>query len=113
MTHSVNHLMLLVPEQHQAKKTVQVALEAFEKKHGFDYVKRNILYSNAKADKSYAGFLNNALKEDWGHDWELDQHELVKKKPLEVWERHGFASEKEYNDFMYKKQMKNYGLELN
>ena len=110
---SLIELLLLVPEQHKALKTVQVALETFEKKHGFTYVKRNILYSNAKAAKSYAGFLNNALKEDWGHDWELDQHELVKKKPLEVWERHGFTSEKEYNDFMYKKQMKNYGLELN
>ena len=102
-------LLLLVPEQHQAKKTVQAALEAFEKKHGFDYVKRNILYSNAKAAKSYAGFLNNALKEDWDHDWELEQQEVpVKKKVMEIWERQGFGSQKEYDDFMYKKQMEKY-----
>jgi plasmid replication initiation protein len=104
-------LLLLIPEQHKAKKTVEAALETFEKKHGFDYVKRNILYSNAKADKSYAGFLNNALKEDWGHDWELEQQAVpVKKKVVEVWERQGFSSQKEYDEFMYRKQMENYGL---
>jgi plasmid replication initiation protein len=103
-------LLLLVPEQHKAKKTVQTALETYEKKHDFDYVKRNILYSNAKADKSYAGFLNNALKEDWGHDWELEQQEVqVKKKVMEVWERQGFGSQKEYDEVMYKKQMEAYG----
>ena len=105
----LDKLLLLIPEQHKAKKTVQAALEAFEKKQGFDYVKRNILYSNAKADKSYAGFLNNALKEDWGHDWELDQQEVVKKKVVEIWERQGFSSQKEYDEFMYKKQMEAYG----
>jgi plasmid replication initiation protein len=103
-------LLLLIPEQHKAKKTVQIALDTFEKKHGFDYVKRNILYSNAKADKSYVGFLTNALKEDWGHDWELEQQEMpLKKKVMEVWERQGFGSQKEYDEVMYKKQMKAYG----
>jgi len=104
-----SQLLLLVPEQHKAKKTVQAALEAFENKHGFDYVKRNILYSNTKAAKSYAGFLNNALKEDWGHDWELEQQEVqVKKKVMEIWERQGFGSQKEYDEFMYKKQIESY-----
>jgi hypothetical protein len=69
----LDKLLSLVPEQHKAKKTVQAALEAFEKKEGFEYVKRNILYSNAKADKSYAGFLNSALKADWGHDWDIER----------------------------------------
>jgi hypothetical protein len=105
----LDQLMALIPEPHKTKKTVLAALEAFEKKHGFDYVKRNILYSNAKAAKSYAGFLSNALKEDWGHDWELDQQiKPAKKKVVEIWERQGFASQKEYNDAMYKKQMEQY-----
>ena len=108
-THLLTKLLLLIPEQHKAKKTVQAALEVFEKKHGFNYVKRNILYSNVKADKSYAGFLNNALKEDWGHDWELEQQEVsLKKKVMEVWERLGFCSQKEYDEVMYKKQMEAY-----
>ena len=112
---SVDKLLLLVPGPHRTKKTVQAALEAFEGKQGFDYVKRNILYSNAKADKSYAGFLNNALKEDWGHDWSLEQQETlsqpVKKKAVEVWEREGFSSQGEYDKFMWKKQMTEKGYE--
>jgi plasmid replication initiation protein len=109
----LNELLPLIPEQHRAKKTILSALESFETKHGFDYVKRNILYSNANAKKSYAAFLSKALKEDWGHDWELDQKEVIKKKPVEIWKKQGFSSEKEYDDFMYKKQMKDYGLQLN
>ena len=108
----LDKLLSLVPEQHKAKKTVQAALEDFEKKHGVDYVKRNILYSNAKADKSYAGFLNSALKADWGHDWQLDQQEVVKKNVMEVWERQGFSTQKEYDDFMYRKQMEAYGKSI-
>jgi Initiator Replication protein len=112
---SVDKLLLLVPEPHRTKKTVQAALESFDRKQGFDYVKRNILYSNAKADKSYAGFLNNALKEDWGHDWNLEQQETlsptVKKKAIEVWERDGFSSQSEYEKFMWKKQMMENGHE--
>ncbi|MFI3136237.1 MAG: replication initiation protein [Methylococcaceae bacterium] len=109
ISHLLAELLKLVPAQHKSKKTVQAALEGYENKHGFDYVKRNILYSNDKAAKSYAGFLNNALKEDWGHDWELEQQEaLVTKKAVEVWERNGFSCQKDYDDFMYQKQMKSY-----
>lgn len=104
-------LISLVPVQHRSKKTILSAIEQYENKRGFDYVKRNILYSNAKAERSYAGFLVKALKDDWGHDWELDQQEAAtnKKKPLEVWERQGFTSQKEYDEFMYNKQLQNYG----
>jgi hypothetical protein len=28
---------------------------------------------------------------------------------VEIWERQGFTSQKEYNDAMYKKQMEQYG----
>ena len=110
---SIVKLIQLIPEQHKFKKTVQSALELFEKRYGFDYVKRNILYSNVKADKSYAGFLNSALKDDWGHDWEITQQEAAKKKPVEVWERQGFSTQKEYDEVMYRKQMEKYGKQLN
>jgi plasmid replication initiation protein len=114
ISNSLDQLLALVPEQHRQKKTILSALESFEKKYGFDYVKRNILYSNIKADKSYAGYLNNALRNDWGHDWNIDQKTPVptKKKALEVWERAGFGSEKEYNEHMYQKQMKDYGFDV-
>jgi plasmid replication initiation protein len=108
----IDELMFLVPEQHKTKKTVLSAIIEHEKKLGADYVKRNILYSNAKSGKSYAGFLANALKQDWGHDWQLEQDQVavtpVKKKVAEVWERQGFKSQKEYDAFMFEKQMQRY-----
>jgi len=106
---SVDKLVFLIPEQHRAKKTVLSAIIAFEKKAGIEYVKRNILYCNAKATKSYAGFFSNALKNDWGQDWQTEQQPAVKKKVPEVWERHGFKTQKEYTDFMFKQQMERYG----
>ena len=107
-----NALIQIIPEQHRAKKTILMALESFEKKYGSEYVSRNILYSNAKADKSYAGFLHNALKNDWGCDFEIDQKTPVKKKARvkEIWERQGFATQKEYDQFMFNQQMQNYAL---
>jgi hypothetical protein len=108
-----DELLLLVHEEHRAKKTVLSSIMEFKKKHGVDYVKRNILYSNAKAGKSYAGFLVNALKQDWAHDWHIEQQQAVQsppvnKKALEVWERQGFKSQKEYDVFMYERQMQDY-----
>lgn len=100
-----SNLLILIPEQHRTKKTVLTALETYEKKQSFDYVKRNILYCNAKADKSYAGFLHNTLKNDWGHDWEVDQNTPVKKKTKEVWEREGYPSQQKYAEAMFRKQM--------
>ena len=71
-------LLSFVPDQHRAKKGVRAAIEAAEKQHGFDYVKRNILYSNAHASKNYAGYLSGALAIDYGHDWEIEQQQAAK-----------------------------------
>jgi len=109
---TVDELLLLVLEPHRAKKTVLSSIIEFEKKQGVDYVKRNILYSNDKSGKSYAGYLAKALKQDWGHDWQLDQQQArqtpFKKKAPEVWERSGFKSQKEYDMYMFEKQMQQY-----
>jgi hypothetical protein len=71
-------LLSFVPEAHRAKKSVRASIEAAEKTHGFDYVKRNILYSNQMAPKNYAGYLNGALAIDYGHDWEIEQQQASK-----------------------------------
>ncbi len=108
----IENLLLLVDEKYRARKTVLAAIIEYEKKEGFEYVRRNILYCNTKADKSYAGFLNTALKEDWGKDWQVEQ-QLVKKKVPEVWERQGFATQKEYDEFMFTQQMERYQQKSN
>ena len=71
-------LLSFIPEAHLAKKAVRATVEAAEKKYGFDYVKRNILYSNAHASKNYAGYLSGALAIDYGHDWEIEQQQAAK-----------------------------------
>ena len=71
-------LLSFVPDQHRAKKGVRAAIESAEKQHGFDYVKRNILYSNVHASKNYASYLNGALVIDYGHDWEIEQQQAAK-----------------------------------
>jgi len=71
-------LLSFVPADHRAKKAVRATIEAAEKQHGFDYVKRNILYSNAHASKNYASYLNGALAIDYGHDWEIEQQQAAK-----------------------------------
>jgi len=100
-----------VPERYRNRKNVLAAIIDYEQKHGFEYVRRNILYCNTKADKSYGGFLNTALKEDWGQDWQLEQQQPVKAKvkASEVWERQGFKTQKEYDAFMFAQQMERYG----
>ena len=69
----VETLLSFVPADHRVKKAVRATIEAAEKQHGFDYVKRNILYSNTHASKNYAGYLSGALAIDYGHDWEIEQ----------------------------------------
>jgi len=102
----IDKLILLIPEQHQSRKTILASIVRFEKKEDFEYVKRNILYSNAKAAKSYAGFFNSALKNDWGKDWEMEQQPLIKKPKIpEIWARHGFNSQEEYDNAKFAKYM--------
>ena len=71
-------LLSFVPEAHRAKKAVRATIEVAEQQQGFDYVKRNILYSNAHASKNYAGYLSGALAIDYGHDWEIEQQQAAK-----------------------------------
>jgi plasmid replication initiation protein len=71
----ITTLLSFVPEQHRTKKGIRATIEAAEKQHGFDYVKRNILYSNAHASTNYAGYLGGALAIDYGHDWEIEQQQ--------------------------------------
>lgn len=74
----IETLLSFVPEQHRAKKGVRATIEKAEQQYGFDYVKRNILYTNAHAEKNYSGYLNGALAIDYGHDWELEQQQAAK-----------------------------------
>lgn len=69
MNAELDECMQQVPEVHRSKKTVRITLQRFLKSQGRDYVQRNIGYTNDHASSSYAGYLNQCMKEDWGCDW--------------------------------------------
>lgn len=96
----IDDLLLLVPEKYRTRKGVLEAIIKHESKQGFEYVRRNILYSNVKFDSGYVSYLTGALVNDWGHDWYKDQQKPAKPRYLEEWERQGFKSETEYANFM-------------
>ena len=66
-------LLNLLPKEQQRKKTIQYKVEQKLRKKGAEYVKRNIHYTNERANKNYRVFLLKALKEDWGLGWEEDR----------------------------------------
>lgn len=59
-------LIALLPTEHRNKKTILEAVADSYKKHGFDYVIRNIRYTNRNCKGNYRAYLNKALKADWG-----------------------------------------------
>lgn len=103
----VEKLLTFLPPAYQKMKSVLSLLIKFQQIQSFDYVKRNILYTNKKSSGSYRGFLSKSLHHDWGHDWQLEQ-ETPKVKPLEPWQRAGFDSEKEYDQYQYKQMIQRY-----
>ncbi len=105
----IDDLLLLVAEQYRNRKGVLASIIEFEKKQGFEYVRRNILYSNILVKSNYGKLLSDSLKNDWGHDWEKEQQKPVKPPVLEVWEKQGFKTFKEYDDFKYNETMTRYG----
>ena len=78
-------LIVLIPKEHRDKKTILEAIASAYKKHGFDYVARNIKYTNRNCKGNYRAYLNKALKEDWG--LAIQEDEESKQKVIKEQER--------------------------
>ncbi len=62
------------------KKTGKRVLEAIRKHYslnGYEYVKRNIEYSNEKANKQYSAHLCKSLDQDWADEWSEEKKEKI------------------------------------
>ncbi len=71
-----NYLLNLIKnEKDRKKKTIQTAVIKWLKREGFEYVERNILYANEKAEKNYRAYLIKALQNDWAMAWIEDTEE--------------------------------------
>ena len=79
-------LIVLLPDQHQGKKTVREVISKNLRERGVKYTKRNILYTNdqVKQPGRYRTYLVKALLNDWAKGWEEDQdQEATHKKQQE------------------------------
>jgi hypothetical protein len=74
----IQTLIDLLKEDYRDSKALKDALKKYHARYGNDYVKYNILYANKKASKAYAGFLKNALKENWGAESKLEQEKIAR-----------------------------------
>lgn len=59
-------LLLMLPFERQAQKSLQETIWFFFKKKGFEYVKWNIKYSNEKAGRNFPAYLTKSLKGNYG-----------------------------------------------
>lgn len=69
----VRQLVCLLNEKNRREKAVIDLVTKAVRKYDANYVKRNILYANEKAEKNYRAYLDRALKEDWGLGWWEDK----------------------------------------
>ena len=92
-------LIVLIPKEHRDKKTILEAIAGLYKKHGFDYVARNIKYTNRHCKGNYRVYLNKALKEDWGlsiqEDEESKQKTIKEQEKKRQQERETLKQQKE------------------
>jgi len=80
----------LVPEKFRGLKTIQLEVQRCFKKHGIDYVKRNISYANKHAKKNYRAYLVKALKEDWAiqEEEDIESKQQEQEAILEEFRKH-------------------------
>ena len=92
-------LIVLIPKEHCDKKTILEAIASSYKKYGFDYVARNIKYTNRHCKGNYRAYLNKALKEDWGlaiqEDEENKQETIKEQEKKRQQEREALKQQKE------------------
>jgi plasmid replication initiation protein len=70
-------LIALLPVAHRHKKTVLKAVYTAYRDRGYEYVSRNIKYTNRNCNGNYRVYLKSALLEDWG--LEIQEDEDVRK----------------------------------
>ena len=81
---SVQVLLNVIPSEHREKKTIIIAIQKSQKKHGNDYIQSNIDYTNQHAKTNYRAYLLKALKENYAEDWINSQAETNQKKKTEI-----------------------------
>jgi hypothetical protein len=83
---TIQSITNLLPLEHRNKKTIHTLIDKYFKNNGFDYVKRNVEYTNKTSKKNYRTFLIKSLENDWGLELQEDK-EQDQKINIELQER--------------------------
>ena len=76
----VDMLVAILPKGHHEKMTLRNIIVEALKKYDVEYIKRNIMYSNKKANGNYRGYLAKALENDWGLGFQEDQQQAKQER---------------------------------
>lgn len=68
--------LLLKKRTRKLEKTVK----DYSEKHGTEYVRWNILYSNKTAKKNYSSYLQKALAENWAEEWAIEEKQRIEQE---------------------------------
>lgn len=104
MDEKLNQLVALLPQAYQDKQSIRKLLQEAVKKNDFDYVMRNIIYSNDRSNamkpgsnpekgSNYRVYLAKALRDDYGLAYLEDQQ--VKKEAEQVRQKTFAEAEKQ------------------
>lgn len=104
MDEKLNQLVALLPQVYQDKQSIRKLLQEAIKKNDFDYVMRNIIYSNDKSNalkpgsnhekgSNYRVYLAKALRDDYGLAYLED--EQVKKEAQQARQKTFAEAEKQ------------------
>jgi len=90
----IDMAIALLPEEYKDKPSVKALIEAYLEKHDYNYVARNIAYTNDKSNavnpgkslnkkSNYRNYLKKALEKDFGLAYIDDLEEKTKEKQLQ------------------------------
>ena len=74
---SFQALLEVLPERYRDKKTILGTVSAYYLKKGYDYVARNVLYTNQCCTDNYRAYLAKFLKEEWVLALQEDEEEVL------------------------------------
>jgi len=113
---NIDKLLNLVQKEYRNKKSIYNAIEKYLREKGFEYVKRNIQYTNEYATENYRVFLQKALKNDWGKEWWEDNKEQkakqIKQMPNSISDSNKLERKQEENIRYTLKKFRNKKVEI-
>ncbi|MGL6168912.1 MAG: hypothetical protein ACRC0Y_11550, partial [Fusobacteriaceae bacterium] len=75
-------LLALLPEKARTLTTMEKKVEKAIKKHGYDYTKGAVLYTNANAKSSFGKYFDGTIAQNWHEEFMSTQKEQLEKEKL-------------------------------